>query len=170
MSAAVIRPARAGEAALLAAIEFAAQQRFKPYMPAIASGGVTAEDIFTTLIEVGRCLVGADGADAPVAFLIWEILDGNAYIRELAVLPEHAGQRLGARLIAAVAAEARRRGLPMLTLTTFRDIPWNAPYYARLGFTEIPEAEYGRDLIAMIEMQRRHGLDISKRLAMKRPL
>lgn len=170
MSMTLIRPARAAEAALLPALEFAAQQRFQAYMPAIASGGVTADDIFATRIEVGRCLVAADDADAPIAFLIWDILDGNAYIRELAVLPEHAGRRIGARLIDAMAGMARRRGMPMLTLTTFRDIPWNAPYYVRLGFTEMPEAEYGPDLTAMIAMQRRHGLDISKRLAMKRAL
>ena len=34
------------------------------------------------------------------------------------------------------AAEQGARGV---TLRTFADVPWNAPFYARLGFTPVPE-------------------------------
>ena len=34
-------------------------------------------------------------------------------------------------------AEAR----PTLTLTTFRDVPWNAPYYERMGFVVFEPAD-----------------------------
>ena len=32
---------------------------------------------------------------------------------------------------------ARGRRLPAVTLTTFRSIPWNAPFYASMGFVEL---------------------------------
>ena len=37
-------------------------------------------------------------------------------------------------MVGRVAETARRRGLPAVTLTTFEDVAWNAPWYARLGF------------------------------------
>jgi N-acetylglutamate synthase-like GNAT family acetyltransferase len=48
-------------------------------------------------------------------------------------------KRIGRQLIACVADHARTLGLTSLTLTTFRDVPWNAPFYARLGFEYIAE-------------------------------
>ncbi len=32
-------------------------------------------------------------------------------------------------------------GLPALTLTTFAEVPWNAPYYEPCGFRRLAEAE-----------------------------
>jgi hypothetical protein len=34
-------------------------------------------------------------------------------------------------------AWAQRHGLAALTLTTFTDVPWNMPYYERLGFRHL---------------------------------
>lgn len=55
-------------------------------------------------------------------------------MRELDVHPDHAGNRLGARLLDAAGRWAARHGARWLALTTFAEVPWNAPYYARLGF------------------------------------
>lgn len=55
-------------------------------------------------------------------------------MRELDVHPDHAGQRLGARLLDAASAWAARRKADWIVLTTFATVPWNAPYYAQLGF------------------------------------
>ena len=68
----------------------------------------------------------------------------------MSVDPAHAGRGIGAALIDHLAASARADGRPALTLTTFREIPWNAPYYARLGFAELPEAEWGPQLRALV--------------------
>jgi GNAT superfamily N-acetyltransferase len=61
-----------------------------------------------------------------------------------------AGRGIGAALIEHLAGVARADGRPALTLTTFRDVPWNAPYYARLGFAELPTAEWGPQLQALV--------------------
>ncbi|MFR9729857.1 GNAT family N-acetyltransferase [Saccharopolyspora sp. MS10] len=67
----------------------------------------------------------------PVAFLAGEELDGGLHLAQLCVDPAWARRRLGAGLIEHA---ARVTGAAALTLTTFRDVPWNAPYYGRLGF------------------------------------
>jgi hypothetical protein len=61
-------------------------------------------------------------------------------------------------------------GLTSVTLTTFADVPWNGPYYARLGFEVVPDAEAGPGLLEVRRRERAHGLDAWPRLSMRRPL
>lgn len=58
------------------------------------------------------------------------------HIDELDVLRTHQGQGLGRRLLTHTIHHARSQGFRRLGLTTFRNIPWNAPFYASLGFHE----------------------------------
>ncbi len=60
---------------------------------------------------------------------------------------------LGATLIDNLATTARTEGRPGLTLTTFRDVPWNAPYYQRLGFVIVDPAEQGPELAALVSRE-----------------
>lgn len=60
--------------------------------------------------------------------------DVRAHLEQLSVLPAHGRRGTGARLVAAAAEEARWDGFDRLSLCTYRDLPWNAPFYARLGF------------------------------------
>lgn len=84
--------------------------------------------------------------------------------------PDFAGRRIGARLLDAATELARSRGLAGLLLTTFRRLPWNAPYYARLGFITLTEAAIGPDLRLELLRQQAAGLDMPNRVAMRRPL
>jgi hypothetical protein len=68
------------------------------------------------------------------------------------------------RLDAHAAAENR----PALTLTTFRDVPWNAPYYARLGFVMLGPAELGPELRDLIERETISIPSDAARVAMRR--
>lgn len=89
----------------------------------------------------GRLWIAADQDDVPVGFALTTTVDGLPHLRELDVLTRWQRRGVGTRLIAAIAADARAAGHPCLTLTTFADVPWNAPYYARLGFEPVaPEA------------------------------
>ncbi len=54
----------------------------------------------------------------------------------MSVHPESAGRGLGTLLLAEVAARAREPGYTAITGTTFRDLAFNAPFYARLGCVE----------------------------------
>ena len=70
----------------------------------------------------------------------------------------------------AVIAWANRAGHPAVTLTTFRDIPWNAPFYARAGFRVLASAELGPGLAALVRDEAARGLDPSERVVMRRDL
>ena len=115
----------------------------------------------------GRLLVALAPAGEVAGFLIWSYMDGNAYVEEVAVHPRHAGHRLAARLIDAL-ADAVRGSARAITLATFREVPWNAPYYAKLGFEELSRSAVGREHIQAWQEQADMGLDMSKRLFMIR--
>lgn len=104
---------------------------------------------------------------APVGFAAVILLDASAHLYEMDVLPEHAGRGLGRALVRRVAEWAQASGFAHLNLTTFRHLPWNAPFYASLGFAEIAERDLGPELQAALQEEARHGLDPTKRLAMR---
>jgi len=60
-------------------------------------------------------------------------------------------------------------GHRFVTLTTFRDVPWNMPFYARLGFVETPAEDLGAALLSVIGDEMRRGPDPAHRVAMRRP-
>ncbi|BCW70523.1 hypothetical protein NicSoilB8_15670 [Arthrobacter sp. NicSoilB8] len=62
------------------------------------------------------------------------------------------------------------RLLPGMTLTTFEEVPWNAPCYARLGFVRIPECQWSPGIRRIVQAENEHGLDAWSRVVMKKPL
>lgn len=103
----------------------------------------------------------------PVGFALATVVDGSAHLYEMDVHPDHGRHGLGTALVDAVAAWARKKRFPCVTLTTFRHLPWNAPFYRRLGFAEIPPAELTPELLKLLEQEVQHGLDGAKRVAMR---
>ena len=73
-----------------------------------------------------------------------ELVDGHAHLEQISVLPEHGGQGIGTQLLDAVAGWATGQGHAEVTLTTFRDVPFNAPLYAKRGYEVVPEARVDR--------------------------
>ena len=73
--------------------------------------------------------MAAEG-DVPFGFAFAEPFEDALHLWELAVRLDAQRQGAGRALVMAVAADARARNLPAVTLTTFRDIPWNGPFYA----------------------------------------
>lgn len=153
----------------LRSLEKAAGARFRDIgMAEIADAEPTPETIFEDRAHEGRLYVALSPANEPVGFLIWSEKDGRAYVEEVSVSQDHAGRRLAARLIDALAADVRGR-LKMLSLATFRDVAWNAPYYAKLGFVELSRTEAGPEHEANWQRQAEFGLDMNRRLFMTRP-
>jgi predicted N-acetyltransferase YhbS len=89
------------------------------------------------------------------------------HLEELDVHPDHGWRRLGTRLVRTVCEWASVRGYRAVTLTTFRDVPWNVPFYARLGFEEVPGALLSPALRAILEDEAKRGLARSRRVAMR---
>lgn len=84
--------------------------------------------------------------------------------------PDHAGRRIGFRLIETLAAWARDRGVPALTLTTFTEVAWNGPYYLRCGFRYLTDDELTPGLREIRAAEAVAGLDAWPRACMRRDL
>ena len=54
-----------------------------------------------------------------------------------------------------------------MTLSTFRDLPWNAPFYRTLGFRELPRKQM-TDWMLEIETRQAAVMDVTKRCFMRR--
>jgi N-acetylglutamate synthase-like GNAT family acetyltransferase len=85
------------------------------------------------------------------------------------VASAHGGQGIGKALIDQLAKVAAADGIPALTLTAFRDIPWNAPYYARLGFQIVEHTDQGPELRQLVEDEATRIPGDAPRVAMRRP-
>ena len=105
-----------------------------------------------------------DDGQTPVAFLAARVADQRLHIDELDVQDGQHGKGLGKRLLQHALDYAKANGMTRLSLTTFRSIPWNAPYYARFGFREWVPAEAPEDVQRALQKEAANGL--SDRCAM----
>lgn len=166
-----IRPATPAELPALQDIERAAGAPFRGLgMPEIADDEPPALDVLEHYRRAGRCWVAPDPRDRPVAYLLAEPVDGALHIEQVSVHPRAARRGVGRALLAHAADHAREEGLTSLTLTTFTEVPWNAPYYERLGFRPLPEEALTPGLRAIRATEAAHGLDRWPRVCMRAPL
>ncbi|MET7367501.1 GNAT family N-acetyltransferase [Streptomyces sp. NPDC005566] len=167
-----IRPARRPELPLLQDIERAAGEPFRAVgMPAVADDDPPPLALLENYRRSGRCWVSADETtDLPVGYLIADRVDGAAHIEQISVDPAAARRGVGRALIDHLTDWAEAEGLTALTLTTFAEVPWNAPYYTRLGFRTLAEDELGDGLRGIRSQEAEHGLDRWPRVCMRRDL
>jgi GNAT superfamily N-acetyltransferase len=167
----VIRSARLHDLPVLGEIERAAGAAFRHLgMAAVADAEPLSMSELARFQADGRAWVAADEADVPVAYLLVEEIDGNGHVEQVSVHPDHARQGLGRTLLDAVDGWALRRGLSALTLTTYADVPWNAPYYARLGFAVVAEVDLSEGLCRIRRREEAGGLAAWPRVVMCRPV
>lgn len=167
----MIRTAHAFELALLNEIEGAADTAFHTVgLDAIVTGGPMPITGLFTYQRSGRAWVDTNDLDQPVAFLLIDAVDDAAHIEQVSVHPRYARQGRGRDLINHAAAWAQETGFTAITLTTYADVPWNGPYYTKLGFRTVPEHEWSPKLRRIREHEAAAGLDISPRVVMRRAL
>ncbi|GAA3123343.1 GNAT family N-acetyltransferase [Streptosporangium carneum] len=158
-----VRWAEPGELAGLVAVETAADGMF-------AQVGITFP-AGTTMVEEtddpSRVLVAGD---PPVGFAMIGWVDGHVHLDQLAVRPDRGRRGVGSVLLEAVCDHAASTGAAAVTLTTFRDVPWNAPWYARRGFAVLGEEEWGPELAALVVHERELGIELAPRVVMRRIL
>ena len=165
-----IRTARVAELPGLQEIERAAGQMFCDIgMPEIAGYGPWPLPVLAERQQAGRLWVTA-GADEPVAYLMADVVDGCLHVEQVSVHPGHARRGLGRALLDHAAGRAAADGIAALTLTTFADVPWNAPYYARCGFRILGDAEITPGLRTVRAHEIAFGLDRWPRVCMRRDL
>jgi GNAT superfamily N-acetyltransferase len=111
--------------------------------------------------------VVADFDNAPVGFAIVRGYGHALHIQEIDVHPAHARRGLGRMLIEHVAQWAQQQDVAALTLTTFDDVPWNAPYYARLGFRMLNIDALPPHLRTIREYEAAHRFPMQHRVCMQ---
>lgn len=137
-------------------------------MDEIANAEPLSVRVLGQFLAAGRAWVAVDDQDPPVGYLLSSVVDGAAHIEQVSVARAAASRRVGAMLIDHLSQTAANAGRTAVTLTTFRDVPWNAPYYERLGFAVVPASDQGPQLAALVA---REALSIPgnfPRVAMRR--
>ena len=136
-----IREMRDGDLPLLHHIEHAAARLFAtvpdPAIAAIAEHPPLALEAFIPLLWSGPVFVACDAGDRPIGFAAALELVDCLSLRELSVHPDHQGVGVGSALLDEFLCRARRDGAARCALSTFRSVPFNAPFYRRRGFVEL---------------------------------
>lgn len=169
-----IRPARGNEVGELQNIDLASATLFRSTgLIDFGELGEPSDPIPESRLRqgFGDGLVWAavDDRDNLVGFALCSDCGEDLYLDQLSVIPKHGRQGLGARLVRRVIAEAEARAYRRVSLSTFRKIPWNGPFYKRLGFREIPVWRLQEWQIEIREMQKQ-TMDVRLRCFMQRPV
>ncbi len=118
--------------------------------------------------EENKLLWVATGADRPVGFAMSKQYEKLLHLAVIAVHPDHGRQGIGKQLVSAVIQQAVARQLSGVTLTTFQDLLWNAPFYAKIGFRILSHTELNAMLRATLAHEETLGM--TKRVAMLYPI
>jgi len=150
----------------LPAIELAAAQLLRGSAPESVSNEVTDRGTFADAAQQGRLWVALAG-DVPVGFALVKMLaEDLPHLGEVDVEPSHGRRGVGTALVGAVCEWAAAAGFSTLTLTTLRSVPWNMPFYARLGFVEIPPDLLRPELADVVSDEADRGLAREARVVM----
>lgn len=162
-----IVPAESAHLSHLNAIELAAAQLLRGYAPARVLQETTSDATFERAAADGRLWVAVADGD-PIGFAVVEMLaDGSPHLEEVDVDPAHGRRGAGTALVRACCDWTFSRGYPSLSLTAFRDPPFNMPFYARLGFVEVPAPTWSPALQAVVANEAARGLPAGSRVVMR---
>lgn len=166
----LIREANAEDFVHFADIEKAAATLFSEVgLPEIAAHDPTGLEFIEATARAGAVFVAL--ADSAIAgFILAAPLDRHSHIHELSVHPAHGRKGLGRRLVETVCDWAREKGDQAVTLSTFRDITWNGPFYASCGFREIARHEWTPALLLAHYREEGSGLPVERRCFMRKEL
>ena len=165
----IIRKADRADASSLPAVERSAGEAFRAIddLSWIADAGELSVERYGALIAGGAAWIAIDDAQRIGGFLCGEIIDDELHIWETAVCRDLQRAGLGRRLLDTAIASARSANLRSVTLTTFRAVPWNEPFYRRVGFRTIESDRLGARLEQTLAQEAANGLPLSRRCAMR---
>lgn len=156
-----VRNALPGELALLRAIEMSGDRMFAGIGIVFPPGPPTIDGAVEHGADV---LVAGEPGESPTGFAAIMTLDGNPHLEQISVRADQGRRGTGTLLLRA----AIRQAGPGLTLITYRDVPWNGPWYARHGFRELAQATWGPEIRARWKAEVDAGIHaLGPRLVMK---
>jgi GNAT superfamily N-acetyltransferase len=170
-----IRPALPADIPSLAGVERAADERFVALagqlgLPGAALAQVTERAVLERALDEGRLWVASSGGGTVVGFALAIEVAGFVHLEQLAVVPDEGGAGLGSALLEAVVERAAAAGRQGVTLCTFRDVAWNAPFYSRRGFTAVAPEDLSPGHAAIARAEAERGLAADTRVTLVRRL
>ncbi|TFB65295.1 GNAT family N-acetyltransferase [Cryobacterium sp. Hz9] len=158
-----VRQATADDLELLETIENEADALFATVFSIV--GWRPARSYVEPSQQSGFILVASDNPGSnPIGFAHVLEVPGSNHLEQLSVRPSAAHRGHGRALVEAVKKESRLRGCKRVTLRTFADVPWNAPFYSSCGFLEHdPDSDFLRDQLLA---EQKRGLGYGRRIQM----
>lgn len=164
-----IRDARLMEVEQLPAIEISAAQSFRsvPALTWIATSDAMSADVHRRSIQTGTCWVAVNTVNTPVGFLTASVDHNDVHILEMSVASPWQGYGIGKALLQHLKQWALQEKLTGITLTTFQEVPWNAPFYSKMGFVILPNQALDQRLACVLDREHSHGFPKGSRCAMR---
>jgi GNAT superfamily N-acetyltransferase len=164
-----IRRAQSWDIPLLEYVERSAAEIFRTVNLGFLADGETVDPAaLKAMAQANHLWVAVNRFDQPIGFVGGEYLGGNFHIVEISVAQEFQGKGVGKALMAAMVDHIRLEGYKSATLTTYKSLPWNGPWYSRLGFFEVSAHDMGRDYVELQASEAQHGLDMRSRCVMRK--
>ena len=112
--------------------------------------------------------MAVDEHDSPVEFSSAEaVAERELHIHEMSVSKTFQAHGIGRALLEAAIEWAVIHHFVALTLTTFGDVPWNAPFYSRCGFKVLSVAGLDERLSGLLRKEVKEGFAEGTRCAMR---
>jgi GNAT superfamily N-acetyltransferase len=166
-----IRRAQSWDIPLLEYVERSAADIFRTVnLGFLADGDTVDPAALRAMAQANHLWVATNNFDQPIGFVGGEYLSGNFHIVEISVAKEFQGKGVGKALMTTIVEHISREGYKSITLTTYRNLPWNGPWYSRLGFFEVNAHDMGRDYLDLLDSEAQHGLDVRSRCVMRKIL
>lgn len=165
-----IQPARSADIEVIQSVDLAASALFET-TGLIDDGPDGPSPIPTRALEAGiesGLLSIALHDDQIIGFVLSRKISPDLYLEQVSVRPEFGRRGVGTALIEHVIAQADDLRLRGVILSTFRDLAWNGPFYARLGFSELPRPAI-KPWMQELEVIQSETMDVSLRCFMRRP-
>lgn len=127
-------------------------------------------DRYREIIAEGWSWIAENIEGHATAFLAATLEDRELHIWELGVRIECQLRGIGRQLMQRLIAQATQGRISAVTLTTFRDLPWNMPFYQSIGFEPVAPENLDPRLAALLAAEIKKGLPAARRCAMRRML
>jgi ribosomal protein S18 acetylase RimI-like enzyme len=166
-----IRKAQSWDIPLLEYVERSAAEIFRTAnLSFLADGDTVDPRALVAMAQANHLLIAANRFDQPIGFVGGEYLNGNFHIIEISVAKEFQGKGVGKALMTAMVQQVSREGYKSITLTTYKNLPWNGPWYSRIGFFEVNAQDMGKEYLDILASEAQHGLDLRSRCVMRKIL
>lgn len=140
-----IRAAEPGDEDIIEGIEITSDMRYE----SLGLWPLPPPPPVRRVVEAARTRCTLVAGRPAVGFCRVEVVDGHAHIGQVSVVPEVGGLGIGTELVEEACRWATQEGYGAVTLTTFTDPPFNAPWYRRLGFVPV-DPPYGPELSEVV--------------------